>query len=366
MIAPLLKLENVEKHYPVRKGIIRQKQVGTVRAVDGVSLCIDPGETLAIVGESGCGKSTIARIAMRLIDATAGAVWFEGRNITALPPRELRGLRQDMQMVFQDPYSSLNPRMTVEELIAEPMLVHGKGTLASRRAHVMDLLRRVDLAPYHATRYPHEFSGGQRQRIGIARALALSPKLIVCDEPVSALDVSIQAQVINLLKHLQSEFNLSYMFISHGLAVVRHMADRVAVMYLGQVVEIASRHSLFANPRHPYTRALLASVPEPDPTSRGNWRVLAGDVPSPLALPSGCRFHTRCPFVQDRCRTEAPILNQLAPQHEVACHFAETIAPFNGPEERGVEEGGSRIKRLALYAERIRQCEAEQSMPASD
>ncbi len=354
MTAPLLELEDVTKHYPVFKGLIRKKQVGAVRAVDGVSLQINPGETLAIVGESGCGKSTTARLAMRLIEPTAGSVRFEGRDITHLDRAAMRSMRRNMQIVFQDPYASLNPRMTVEELIAEPMLVHGEGTPASRRARVLELLRRVDLAPYHAARYPHEFSGGQRQRIGIARALALSPKLIVCDEPVSALDVSIQAQVVNLLKDLQKELGLAYLFISHGLAVVKHMADRVAVMYLGQVVELASKQDLYRNPRHPYTQALLAAAPEPDPTRREAWNVLGGDVPSPLNPPAGCRFHTRCPLVQERCRTDVPNLRSIGAGHSAACHFAETVPTFSHA-AAAREESPSRRRRLALYEASRRQ-----------
>lgn len=349
MTAPLLELENVTKHYPVFKGLIRKRQVGAVRAVDGVSLQINPGETLAIVGESGCGKSTTARLAMRLIEPTAGSVRFEGRDITHLDRAALRSMRRNMQIVFQDPYASLNPRMTVEELIAEPMLVHGIGTAASRRARVLELLGRVDLASYHAARYPHEFSGGQRQRIGIARALALSPKLIICDEPVSALDVSIQAQVINLLKDLQAEFGLSYLFISHGLAVVRHMADRVAVMYLGQVVELADKAKLYANPRHPYTQALLAAAPNPDPAARETSSILGGDVPSPLNPPAGCRFHTRCPLAQKRCEHELPLLRSLSAGHSAACHYAETIPAL--VHKFGVGDSASRLhKRLAAFA----------------
>jgi oligopeptide transport system ATP-binding protein len=328
MSEPLLELRDVRKHYPVHKGLVLRREVGAVRAVDGVSLHIDPGETLAVVGESGCGKSTMARLALRLIDPTAGTIRFGGQDVTHASRPELRLLRRQMQVIFQDPFASLNPRMKVEEILAEPMLVHGIGDPASRRERVRELLRVVGLAPYQAERFPHEFSGGQRQRIGIARALALQPKLIVCDEPVSALDVSIQAQIVNLLKDLQQEFGLAYLFISHGLAVVKHMADRVAVMYLGQIVETAPARALYANPRHPYTQALLAAAPVADPARRNERQPLGGDVPSPLNPPSGCRFHTRCPFAQARCRDEVPPLRELEAGHQAACHFAETIPAF--------------------------------------
>jgi oligopeptide transport system ATP-binding protein len=328
MTAPLLELKGVKKLYPVRKGLILRKEIGTVRAVDGVSFKLMPGETLSVVGESGCGKSTTARLAMRLIEPTEGSIHYDGQEITHAPRAELRRLRREMQIIFQDPYASLNPRMTVEEIIAEPMVVHNVGDTASRRDRVRELLRLVDLAPYHASRYPHEFSGGQRQRIGIARALSVSPRLIVCDEPVSALDVSIQAQIINLLKDLQREFGLTYLFISHGLAVVKHVSDRVAVMYLGQIVETADKATLYANPRHPYTQALLAAAPEPDPTRRNSKRTLGGDIPSPLNPPSGCRFHTRCPLAQPVCSQEIPPLREIGQGHLAACHFAETVPEF--------------------------------------
>ncbi|TGD96151.1 ABC transporter ATP-binding protein [Methylobacterium nonmethylotrophicum] len=349
-MTPLLELDDVRKHYPVHQGLILRRQVGIVRAVDGVSLRIAVGETLAVVGESGCGKSTLARLALRLIEPSGGTIRVEGRDVTRDGRAALRPLRRQMQVIFQDPFASLNPRMSVEEILAEPMLVHGIGDAASRAARVRELLGLVGLASYHADRFPHEFSGGQRQRIGIARALALSPKLIVCDEPVSALDVSIQAQVVNLLKDLQAEFGLAYLFISHGLAVVKHMADRVAVMYLGQVVETAPAKVLYANPRHPYTQALLSAAPVPDPTRRNARPALDGDVPSPMNPPPGCRFHTRCTVAQARCREEAPGLRPIGAGHEAACHFAETIPAFT---RFGDSVRHPRLQaRLALYEQK--------------
>jgi oligopeptide/dipeptide ABC transporter ATP-binding protein len=349
MSGPLLEVTDLAKHYPVRKGLLLAKQVGTVRAVDGVSFTLDRGETLALVGESGCGKSTTARLVLRLIEPSAGALRFEGRDITGIGGGALRAMRRRMQIVFQDPYASLNPRLTVAETIAEPMQVHGIGDAASRRARVAELLGLVGLRSFHAERYPHEFSGGQRQRIGIARALSVQPDLIVCDEPVSALDVSIQAQVVNLLKDLQRRFGLAYLFIAHDLAVVKHVADRVAVMYLGRIVESARKRDLFAAPRHPYTRALLAAIPHPDPTRRGQVKPLGGDVPSPMNIPPGCRFHTRCPFAQDRCRSEEPALRTLADGHAAACHFAETLPPAGLDFSGGLSAIATR--RLALYAQ---------------
>ncbi|GJD53038.1 Oligopeptide transport ATP-binding protein OppF [Methylobacterium crusticola] len=349
---PLLELRDVSKHYPVRRGLLR-REAGAVRAVDGVSLHVDPGETLAVVGESGCGKSTTARLALRLVPASGGSIRFDGQDVTDARGPALRRLRREMQVVFQDPFASLNPRMSVAEILAEPLLVHGVGDAGARRERVRDLLRLVDLAPYHAERFPHEFSGGQRQRIGIARALALSPRLIVCDEPVSALDVSIQAQIVNLLKDLQRELGLAFLFISHGLAVVRHVADRVAVMYLGQVVETAPKAALYGDPRHPYTQALLAAAPEPDPARRLARTPLAGDVPSPLDPPGGCRFHTRCPATQAHCRSEAPALRPRAAGsgHAVACHFAESIPAFT--RFRDPRPRPPRLQaRLALYEAR--------------
>jgi len=322
---PLLQVTGLVKHFSVRKGVL-QREVGRVRAVDGVDLTLQPGETLALVGESGCGKSTLGRLVLRLIEATEGSILFEGRDIRLLGDRDLRALRGRMQIIFQDPYASLNPTMTVGDMIAEPLMLHGVGNAAERRQRVEELLGLVGLMPYHARRFPHEFSGGQRQRIGIARALAVEPRLIVADEPVSALDVSIQAQVINLMRDLQRRFGLGYILISHGLAVVKHVADRVAVMYLGKIVEISDKRTLFASPRHPYTQALLSAIPIPDPMLKRQRPILEGDVPSPLNPPSGCRFHTRCTYAQERCRKDEPPLEDTGAgtadvKHRVACHF---------------------------------------------
>ncbi|MBP0493456.1 ABC transporter ATP-binding protein [Pararoseomonas indoligenes] len=345
---PLLEAVSVAKHYPVKKGIIVSRQVGAVRAVDGVSFTLHRGETLALVGESGCGKSTTARVVMRLIEPTGGDIIFKGQNVTNVAGAKLRALRRHLQIVFQDPYASLNPRLTVADTIAEPMAVHGIGDAASRKARVQELLRLTGLRAFHADRYPHEFSGGQRQRIGIARALAVEPEVMVLDEPVSALDVSIQAQVVNLLGDLQQRLGLSYLFIAHDLAVVKHVADRVAVMYLGRIVEVAGKRELFSNPRHPYTRALLAAIPRPDPSRRGAVTPLGGDLPSPLNIPPGCRFHTRCPVAQAVCREQDPPLREIAPGHTAACHFAEDLPRFDAEADGGIAPVAQR--RLAAYA----------------
>jgi oligopeptide transport system ATP-binding protein len=309
----LVRVRGLFKHFPVAGSD------DVVRAVDGVTFEIYKGETLGLVGESGCGKSTVGRCLLRLMEPTRGEVFFEDKDVLSLSGKDLRALRREMQIIFQDPYASLNPRMRVREIVGEPLVVHGVGAKAERRARVAELLTKVGLDPDYMNRYPHEFSGGQRQRIGIARALALNPKLIVADEPVSALDVSVQAQVVNLLEDLQREFNLTYLFISHGLAVVEHISDRVAVMYLGRIVEIASAVELYANPLHPYTRALLSAIPVPDPTRKRERIVLHGDVPTPINPPSGCRFHTRCPEAIPQCSQIDPDLREVAPGHAVAC-----------------------------------------------
>lgn len=319
--APLLEVKELVKHFPIHKGFILSKQVGAVKAVDGVSFTIDRGETLGLVGESGCGKSTTGRLILRLIEATSGEVWFEGRNILSLGREEMRELRKDMQIIFQDPYASLNPRMTVGDIIGEPLQIHGIARGREREQRVRQLLEVVGLASYHARRYPHEFSGGQRQRIGVARALAVNPKIIVCDEPVSALDVSIQAQVVNLLQDLQEEYGLTYLFIAHDLSVVKHISDRVAVMYLGKIVELTDKQSLYDNPLHPYTKALLSAIPVPDPTLTRERIILEGDVPSPINPPSGCRFHSRCSVAEEICRVEEPVFADSGGGHFVACHL---------------------------------------------
>jgi peptide/nickel transport system ATP-binding protein len=321
---PLLRLEGVVKHFPITRGIIFQKKVGAVRAVDGVDLEVYPGETLGLVGETGCGKSTLARVAMRLHDVTDGKVFFDGQDITHVHGEELQSLRRDMQMVFQDPYASLNPRKTIGTIIGAPLRLHHTVPRDKVKSEVQELMRLVGLNPEHYNRYPHEFSGGQRQRIGVARALALKPKMIVCDEPVSALDVSIQAQILNLLADLQSELNLTYLFIAHDLSVVKHISDRVAVMYLGKIVELADREHLYAEPKHPYTGALMSAVPIADPHLAKQKRriILEGDVPSPINPPSGCRFHPRCYKAQERCSVEEPLLRRLGSEgHVAACHF---------------------------------------------
>ena len=324
----LLRVENLVKHFPIMQGIIFQRQVGAVHAVDDVSFDIRKGETLGLVGESGCGKSTTGRTVLQLYRPTAGNVYFDGVNLVGLKAGELRKIRRKMQMIFQDPYASLNPRMTVGEIIGEPLLIYNIAKGVEVRERVEHLLELVGLNPSFANRYPHEFSGGQRQRIGVARALALQPQLIVCDEPISALDVSIQAQVVNLLEDLQDRLNLTYLFIAHDLSMVRHISDRVAVMYLGIIVELANRTELYQMPLHPYTQALLSAIPIPDPfvESKRKRMILQGDVPSPVNPPSGCRFRTRCPIAESICAQEKPPFRELKPGHFVACHFAERFS----------------------------------------
>jgi oligopeptide/dipeptide ABC transporter ATP-binding protein len=320
--APLLSVKNLIKHFPVKKGVLQQV-VGQVRAVDGVSFDIAAGETLGLVGESGCGKSTVGKTILKLIDPTQGEVRLGGARIDGLSKRAMRPYRRQMQVVFQDPYSSLNPRLAVRDIVAEPLKNFGVATGKQLEREVRELVEKVGLRAEALDRYPHEFSGGQRQRIGIARALALRPNLIICDEPVSALDVSVQAQVINLLVDLQRDFGLSYLFIAHDIAVVEHISHRVAVMYLGKIVELADRAALFARPQHPYTEALLSAVPLPDPEVERQRIILTGDVPSPIDPPSGCRFRTRCPLAFDRCVKEEPPIREIVPGHHVACHLRE-------------------------------------------
>ncbi len=317
---PLLEVKGLKKYFDVTGGFLSRK-VGEVKAVDDVSFTVYEGEILGIVGESGCGKSTTGKSILRLIEPTEGEVKFEGRDVTKLSNEEMRKLRRDMQIIFQDPYASLNPRHTIERIISEPLLVHGIGTKAERREKVENLLEVVGLSSYHANRYPHQFSGGQRQRIGIARALAVNPKLVICDEPVSALDVSVQSQILNLMEDLKDEFKLTYVFIAHDLSVVKHISDRVGVMYLGRMVELAGKDSLYESPLHPYTKALLSAVPVPDPDMVSERIILEGDVPSPSNPPSGCTFHTRCSECMDICRSERPILQEVGEGHFVACHL---------------------------------------------
>ena len=342
----LLAVNDLKKHFPIRQGIVIQRQVGAVRAVDGVSFSVAPGETLGLVGESGCGKSTTARVVSKLLEPTAGSVMFEGHDIARYSRSRLRALRTDIQMIFQDPYSSLNPRHTIGTIVGAPFRIQKAKTEKGVKAEVQGLMERVGLNPEHYNRYPHEFSGGQRQRIGIARAIALKPKLIVCDEPVSALDVSVQAQVINLLEDLQNDFNLTYIFVAHDLSVVRHISDRVAVMYLGKIMELTDRDVLYSTPMHPYTHALMSAVPVPDPEkeSRRERILLVGDLPSPINPPTGCVFHTRCPKYREilseadkqLCRDVVPLLDLKKEDHFVACHFPQVRADIAAAVDVGV------------------------------
>ncbi|MEO1679709.1 MAG: dipeptide ABC transporter ATP-binding protein [Pseudomonadota bacterium] len=343
---PILEARALRRHFAVPRGPFRAPSV--IRAVDGVDLAVQEGETFAIVGESGCGKSTLARLLVRLIDPAEGEVFYRGQGIAGLGDDEMRALRSELQFIFQDPFASLNPRMSVGALIEEPLRVHGMGDGAERRARVADLLMRVGLRPEHADRYPHEFSGGQRQRIGIARALATGPKVLIGDEPVSALDVSIQAQVVNILEDLKDAFGLTLIVIAHDLAVIRHMADRVAVMYLGQVVETGPADALFAAPMHPYTEALLAAIPLPNVGARRARVAVEGDPPNPIAPPQGCRFHTRCPFAQNRCRTEVPALRDMGRGRRTACHFADDLN-LHGIRTDAAAHSPAAARRFALY-----------------
>jgi oligopeptide/dipeptide ABC transporter ATP-binding protein len=342
----LLSVNELRKHFPIKRGIFIQKQIGAVKAVDGVSFSVRPGETMGLVGESGCGKSTAGRTITKLLEPTSGSIMFQGREISGLSRRQMQHLRSDIQMIFQDPYSSLNPRHTIGTIIGAPFRIQRAKTEKGIKAEVQSLMERVGMNPEHYNRYPHEFSGGQRQRIGIARAVALRPKLIVCDEPVSALDVSIQAQVVNLLEDLQAEYDLTYIFVAHDLSVVRHISDRVAVMYLGKIMELADRDVLYSTPLHPYTHSLMSAVPVPDPhkEERRQRILLIGDLPSPINPPPGCVFHTRCPKYREllddsqreRCHTEVPPLEIKRPGHFAACHFPEERADIAAAEDEGI------------------------------
>ncbi|MEO6885878.1 MAG: dipeptide ABC transporter ATP-binding protein [Jatrophihabitantaceae bacterium] len=353
----LLAVDGLRKHFPIKQGIFIQRKVGAVKAVDGISFSVRQGETLGLVGESGCGKSTTGRVVTKLLEPTAGSIRFQGQDISDFSRRQMRPLRSEIQMIFQDPYSSLNPRHTIGTIVGAPFHIQGTTAGKNIKGEVQSLLERVGLNPEHYNRYPHEFSGGQRQRIGIARALALRPKLIICDEPVSALDVSVQAQVVNLLEDLQHEFNLTYIFIAHDLSVVRHISDRVAVMYLGKIMELAERDTLYAEPMHPYTHSLMSAVPVPDPAKEGRREriLLIGDLPSPINPPSGCVFYTRCPKYreilteteQERCRTEVPSLDEKGIGHFAACHFPEVRADIAAAEDLGVASGQVTLDDLA-------------------
>ena len=350
----LLEVKDLKKHFPIQRGML-SRTVGHVKAVDGVSFSVKEGETLGLVGESGSGKTTTGRMILRAHDPTAGEIWFEDRemgrvNIAELERRQLKKLRRNIQMIFQDPHSSLNPRMTLQQIVGEPLLVNGIAQGKELTDRVAELLKVVGLRPEYMSRYPHAFSGGQRQRIGIARALALNPQLVVCDEPVSALDVSVQAQILNLLQDLQAEFGLTYLFVAHDMSVVEHISDRVAVMYVGKVVETATTEELFANPKMPYTEALLSAVPKPDPQIRTEPIVLPGDIADPANPPSGCYFHPRCPYAQPICSAEAPLLREVAPEHWAACHFADDLrlaGVFGPAASAGLSAGNGDGGRMA-------------------